>query len=75
MKTEAIEEPSQEGGAGGSIHAKQGRKTMPLRAIIEAKLAIVKRSAEKEEVSRPQQINNSQITLRTRNTRTTADYS
>ena len=58
-KTEAIEEPSQEGGASTPNKV---RKTCHLRATIAAKLAIVKRSAEKEEVSRPRQVDNSQIT-------------
>ena len=49
-KTEAIEEPSQEGGA--STPNKVG-KPCHLRETIAAKSAIAKRSAEKEEVSRP----------------------
>ena len=64
-KTEAIEEPSQEGGA--STPSKVG-KQRHLRAITAAKSAITKRNAEIEEANRPQQVDNSQITPRTRNT-------
>ena len=71
-KTEAIEEPLQEGGA--STPNKVGNPCH-LCAAIAAKLAIAKRSAEKEEVSRPLQVDNSQITPRTRNTRTMVDSS
>ena len=71
-KAEAIEEPSQEVGA--CTPNKVG-KPCHLCATIAAKLAITKRSAEKEEVSLPQQVDNSQITPRMRNTRTTADFS
>ena len=71
-KTEAIEEPSKEGGA--STPNKVG-KPYHLCATIAGKSAIAKRSPEKEEVGRPQQVDNSQITPRTRNTRTTADSS
>ena len=70
--TEAIEEASQEGGA--SMPNKVGERRH-LRATIAEKSAIAKRSAEKDEVSRPQQARNSQITSRTRNTRTTEDSS
>ena len=69
---EAIEEPSQEGGA--STPNKFGERRH-LRATTAAKSAIAKRSAEKDEVSRLQQAGNSQITPRTRNTQTTADSS
>ena len=58
-KTEAIKEPSQEGRA--STPNKVG-KPCHLRATIAAKSAIAKRSVEKEEVSRPRQVYNSQIT-------------
>ena len=71
-KTVAIEEPSQEGGA---FTPNKVRKPCHLRATIAAKSAIAKRSGEKEEVSRLRQVDNSQITLRMRNTRTTADSS
>ena len=71
-KTKAIEEPSQEGGA--SMPNKVG-KPFHLRVTIAAKSAIAKRSVEKEEVSQPRQVDNSQITPRTWNTRTTADSS
>ena len=70
--TEAIEEPSQEGGA--SMPNKVGERRH-LRAPTAAKSAIAKRSAEKDEASQLQQAGNSQITPRTRNTRTTADSS
>ena len=66
-KTKAIKEPSEEGGA--STPNKVG-KPCHLLATIAAKSAIAKRSAEKEEVSRLQQVDNSQITPQTR---TTAD--
>ena len=49
-KMEAIEEPSQEGGASTPNKVV---KPCHLRANIAAKSAIAKRSAEKEEVSRP----------------------
>ena len=71
-KTEAIEEPLEEGGA---ATANKVGKPCHLRAIIAAKSAIAKRSAEKEEVSRLRQVDNSQITPRTRNTRTTTNSS
>ena len=71
-ETEAIEEPSQKGGA--STPNKVGERRH-LRATIAAKSAIAKRSAEKEELSRPRQVDNSQIMLRTWNTRTTEDSS
>ena len=71
-KTEAIEEPSQEGGA--SAPNKVGERRH-LRATIAAKSTIAKRSAEKDEVSRLQQADNSQITPQTRNTRTTTNSS
>ena len=70
--TEAIEEPSQEGGA--STPNKVGERRH-LRATTAAKSATAKRSAEKDEVSRLQQAGNSQITPQTWNTRTTADSS
>ena len=71
-KTEAIEEPSQEGGA--STPNKVGKRRH-LRATIAAKSTIAKRSAKKEEVSRPRQVDNSQITPRIRNTWSIADSS
>ena len=64
-KTEAIEEQSQE----------KVRKPCHLRAPIAEKSGITNRSAEKKEVSWPQQVDNSQITLRMRNTQTTVDTS
>mgnify|MGYP000235160196 FL=1 len=64
-KTEAIEEPSQEGGASTSNKVGERRH---LRATIAAKLGIAKRCAKKDEANRLQQADNSQITPRTRNT-------
>ena len=71
-KLEAIEQPLQEGGA--STPNKVG-KPCHLRANIAANLATANRSAKKEETSKLQQADNSQITPRTRNTQTTADSS
>ena len=64
-KTKAIEEPSEEGGAStpNKVH-----EPWHLRATIAAKSAITKRSVEKEEASRLQQVDNSQTTPSTRNT-------
>ena len=55
-RTEVVEEPSQEGGASTPNKVS---KRHHLRATIAAN---AKRSAEKEEVSRPRQVHNSQIT-------------
>ena len=71
-KTEAIEEPSEEGGA--STPNKVGKPCHLLATIVE-RLAITKRSAEKEEASWLQQGDNSQTTPPTRNTPIMADSS
>ena len=71
-KTEAIEEPSEEGGA--SMPNKVG-KQCHLLAIIAAETAIAKRSAEKEEASQLPQADNSQTTPPTPNTTTMVHHS
>ena len=68
---EAIEEPSQEGGASTSARAV---KTQPNVDIAESS-AITKKSVERRSANQVPQADNSQITPRTRNTRTTADSS
>ena len=72
VEEEAIEEPSEEGGA--SKPNKVGKKG-PQCATIVAKSAIVRRSAEERKVSRLRQVDNSQTTPTIPNTRITADYS
>ena len=67
-ETEANEEPSQEGGASTQVRAV---KTQPNADIAESS-AITKKSAERRSVNRLPQADNSQITPRMRNTRTTA---
>ena len=66
-KTEAIEEPSQEGGASTPARAV---KTQPNADIVES-LTITKKSVERRSANRFPQADNSQIMPRTRNTRTT----
>ena len=72
VEEEAIEEPSEEGGA--SKPNKVGKQG-PERATIAAKSATVRRSAEERKVSRLRQVDNLQTTPTTPNTRITADYS
>ena len=69
-KTDAIEEPSKEGGA--SMPNKVG-KICHLPATIAESSAIAKRSAEKEEVNRLHQAENSQTIQPMRNTPTTTN--
>ena len=71
-KTEAIEEPSEEGRA--SMPNKVG-KHGPLLAIIVGRSATAKRSAERKEDSWPPQADNSQTTPPTPNTMTMVGYS
>ena len=70
-KTEANEEPSQEGGASTPVRVV---KTQPHPNIVESS-AITKKSAERRSANRLPQADNSQITPRTRNTRTTTNSS
>ena len=67
-KTEANEEPSQEGGVSTPA---QVVKTQPNADIAESS-AITKKSVERRSGNRLPQADNSQITPRMRNTRTTA---
>ena len=71
-KTEAIDEPSEEGGA--SILNKVG-KQYHLPTTIVGRSSIAKRSAENEEVSHLPQADNSQTMPATLNTMTRVDYS
>ena len=70
-KMEAIEEPSEEGGATIPVRVDKTRSN----ADIAEKSAIAKRSAERRCVSRRPQADNSRITQPTPTTMTTADYS
>ena len=68
--TEAIKEPSEEGGASTpNMVGKRG----PQLAIIAAKSATTRRSVGKREVSRLQQVDNSQTTHRTPTTTIVAE--
>ena len=70
-KTEAIEETSEEGGA--SMPNKVGKQCHLLATIV-GRSTIVKTSAERKEVSRLPQADNSQTMLPTPNTTTMVHY-